>query len=43
MLVPDKSGKRESGYLLPCLYEEYMLAVNGQLPDRWVRTFGRIN
>lgn len=43
MLVPDKSGTHPEGYLLPCLYDEYMQAVNGHLPDRWVRTFGRIN
>ena len=32
MMVPDKSGTRPDGYLLPCLYDEYMQAVNGHIP-----------
>jgi formiminoglutamase len=43
MQVPDKSGLLPDGYMLPCLYEDYTQAVNGHLPDRWVRTFSRIN
>ncbi len=42
MLVPGKAGAGND-YYLPCLYDEYMQAINGHLPDRWVRTFGRIN
>jgi len=39
--VPKADGKE--GYLLPCQYQEYLQAQNGYIPDRWVRTFGRLN
>jgi formiminoglutamase len=43
MLVPDGTGRYPDGYPLPCLYEDYLHAANGHLPDRWIRTFGRLN
>ena len=41
--VPSTGKNRVPGSLLtPCSYEEYVEASNGNLPDRWWRTYQKL-
>jgi len=44
MQVPYPSGgsKNERFHLVPCRYEDYNLAVSGELPDLWWRTYQKL-
>jgi arginase family enzyme len=35
---PSTSSKNERYHLVPCSYDDYQLAVNGEMPDLWWRT-----
>jgi len=35
---PSTSSKNERFHLVPCSYEDYQLAVNGEMPNLWWRT-----
>ena len=45
MQVPYPSGgsKNERSHFVPCLYEDYQLAVSGEMPDLWWRTYQKLN
>lgn len=45
MQVPYPSGgsKNERFHSVPCLYEDYQLAVSGEMPDLWWRTYQKLN
>jgi formiminoglutamase len=42
--VPYPSGvsKNERYHLIPCRYEDYNTAVNGEIPDLWWRTYQKL-
>jgi|GEM_PF-2937213 len=42
MQVQHVSSTYANGYMLPCLHEDYLQAVNGHLPDRWIKTISRM-
>ncbi len=44
MQVPYPSGgsKNERFHLVPCRYEDYNLAVSGEMPDLWWRTYQKL-
>jgi formiminoglutamase len=44
MQVPYPSGvsKNERYHLVPCRYEDYTVAVNGEMPDLWWRTYQKL-
>ena len=44
MQVPYPTGvsKNERFHLVPCRYEDYTLAVTGEMPDLWWRTFQKL-
>jgi arginase family enzyme len=44
MQVPYPSGvsKNERYHLVPCRYEDYSTAVNGEMPDLWWRTYQKL-
>ncbi len=44
MQVPYPSGvsKNERYHLIPCRYEDYTTAVNGEVPDLWWRTYQKL-
>jgi len=45
MQVPYPSTKsiNERFHLIPCRYEDYLLAVEGEMPDLWWRTFQKLS
>lgn len=45
MQVPYPSGnsKNERFHLVPCRYEDYNLAVNGEMTDLWWRTYQKLS
>ncbi|RZK50867.1 MAG: arginase [Pedobacter sp.] len=45
MQVPYPIGqsKNERFHLVPCRYEDYQMAVNGEVPDLWWRTFQKLS
>ncbi len=45
MQVPYPTGgsKNERFHLVPCRYEDYKTAVDGELPDLWWRTYQKLN
>ncbi|MFW0714932.1 formimidoylglutamase [Pedobacter sp. N23S346] len=45
MQVPYPSGqsKNERYHLVPCRYEDYQTAVNGEMPDLWWRTYQKLS
>ncbi|UKJ07977.1 formimidoylglutamase [Solitalea lacus] len=38
---PNKT-KNERFYLVPCSYNDYQIASNGEMPDRWWRTYQKL-
>lgn len=40
---PSAGSKNERFHFVPCLYEDYQLAVNGEMPDLWWRTYQKLN
>ena len=30
-------------YIVPCLYEDYVAAMNGQVPIRWLIAYNKMN
>ena len=41
--IPNsKKNNRDHHHLVPCSYEDYEEAANGQLPDRWWRTYQKL-
>lgn len=44
MQVPYPSGgsKNERSHLVPCRYEDYHIAVSGEMPDLWWRTYQKL-
>ena len=44
MQIPYPTGisKNERYHLVPCRYEDYQTAVNGEMPDLWWRTFQKL-
>lgn len=40
---PLVGSKNERFHLVPCLYEDYLLAVGGDMPDLWWRTYQKLN
>jgi hypothetical protein len=44
MQVPYPSGKtkNERYHLVPCRYEDYQTAVDGEMPDLWWRTYQKL-
>jgi formiminoglutamase len=44
MQIPYPIGvsKNERYHLVPCRYEDYQTAVNGEMPDLWWRTFQKL-
>lgn len=44
MQVPYPSGlsKNERHHLVPCRYEDYLLANSGEMPDLWWRTYQKL-
>ena len=44
MQVPYPTGqsKNERFHLVPCRYEDYTIAVTGEMPDLWWRTFQKL-
>ncbi|WP_316822189.1 formimidoylglutamase [Pedobacter gandavensis] len=44
MQVPYPSGitKNERYHLVPCRYDDYTMAVNGEMPDLWWRTYQKL-
>lgn len=44
MQVPYPSGitKNERYHLIPCRYDDYNTAVNGEIPDLWWRTYQKL-
>ncbi|SFG61277.1 Arginase family enzyme [Pedobacter insulae] len=45
MQVPYPTGisKNERYHLVPCRYEDYNTAVNGEMPDLWWRTYQKLS
>lgn len=44
MQVPYPTGgsKNERSHLVPCHYDDYLLAVSGEMPDLWWRTYQKL-
>ncbi len=44
MQIPYPAGlsKNERYHLVPCRYDDYQTAVNGEMPDLWWRTFQKL-
>jgi formiminoglutamase len=44
MQVPYPSGNsaNERYHLVPCQYDDYQIAVSGEMPDLWWRTFQKL-
>jgi arginase family enzyme len=40
---PTMGSKNERFHLVPCLYKDYQLAVIGEMPDLWWRTYQKLN
>nr|MBC7613580.1 formimidoylglutamase [Pseudopedobacter sp.] len=40
---PTLGSKNERFHLVPCLYDDYQLAVAGEMPDLWWRTYQKLN
>ena len=40
---PTLGSKNERFHLVPCLYDDYQLAVSGEMPDLWWRTYQKLN
>ena len=40
---PTLGSKNERFHLVPCLYEDYQLAVSGEMPNLWWRTYQKLN
>jgi len=45
MQVPYPTGqsKNERFHLVPCRYEDYQIAINGDMPDLWWRTYQKLS
>ena len=45
MQVPYPTGgsKNERSHLVPCSYEDYKVAVSGEMPDLWWRTYQKLS
>ena len=39
---PSAGSKNERFHFIPCLYEDYKLAVSGEMPDLWWRTYQKL-
>ena len=39
---PASTSKNERFHLVPCLYEDYQIAVSGEMPDLWWRTYQKL-
>lgn len=39
---PGKLTKNERNHLVPCSYKDYQLATNGEMPDRWWKTYQKL-
>ncbi len=39
---PSNKSKNERYHLVPCTYEDYQLAVNSEMPDRWWKTYQKL-
>jgi formiminoglutamase len=39
---PTRGSKNERYHLVPCRYEDYQLAVSGEMPDLWWRTYQKL-
>jgi len=39
---PDKKLKFERHHLVPCSYQDYLMATNNELPDRWWQTYQKL-
>lgn len=40
---PNTKSANERFHLVPCRYEDYLLAVEGEMPDLWWRTFQKLS
>lgn len=40
---PTMGSKNERFHMVPCLYEDYQIAVAGEMPDLWWRTYQKLN
>ncbi len=40
---PTMGSKNERYHMVPCLYQDYQLAVSGEMPDLWWRTYQKLN
>ncbi len=40
---PAMGSKNERFHFVPCLYDDYQLAVSGEMPDLWWRTYQKLN
>nr|WP_294896435.1 formimidoylglutamase [uncultured Pedobacter sp.] len=40
---PTMGSKNERFHMVPCLYEHYQLAISGEMPDLWWRTYQKLN
>lgn len=43
MQVPSFNHKSFKNLLISCTYQDYQLASNGEVPERWLKTFQKIN
>lgn len=43
MEVPYKKNKYEKKIIIPCLYDDYILACNQEIPDKWWKNYQRIS
>ena len=39
---PDSGSKNERFHLVPCAYADYQTACDGEMPDRWWKTFQKL-
>lgn len=39
---PNNGSKNERSHLVPCRYEDYNIAVSGEMPDLWWRTYQKL-
>jgi hypothetical protein len=39
---PNNGSKNERSHLVPCRYDDYNLAVSGEMPDLWWRTYQKL-
>lgn len=40
---PHNGSKNERFHLVPCLYKDYEMAIKGEMPDLWWRTFQKLS